>query len=70
MHSPKQAAKLLSVSRSMVYKLVRKGLLSCYRIGNLIKITDEHIKEFLESTKNDAPKSRRRRNQRLRDIEL
>ncbi|MBB3208906.1 excisionase family DNA binding protein [Rhodopirellula rubra] len=70
MHSPSQVADMLNVSLSLIYKLVNQGVLQCYRIGSAIRITDEQIQEFLAEKKSDAPKTKRRRNQRLRDIEL
>ncbi|EMI19561.1 hypothetical protein RMSM_03521 [Rhodopirellula maiorica SM1] len=60
----------MNVSLSLIYKLINQGLLSCYRFGSAIRVSDEQLKSYLESKKNDAPKPKRRRNQRLRDIEL
>jgi excisionase family DNA binding protein len=46
----KQAAVRLEVSQATVYALVAAGKLRCYRVGlgrGQIRITDEHIAEYL-----------------------
>lgn len=44
---------MLTVSQSKVYELVDVGELSHHRMGGSIRISDEQIQEYLESTKQE-----------------
>lgn len=44
----KQVAQRLSVSQGLVYKLVRRGELACFRIGSAIRFCEEHLTDYLE----------------------
>ncbi|WP_169979748.1 helix-turn-helix domain-containing protein [Tautonia rosea] len=44
----REAASRLEISRSTCYALVASGSLKHYRIGGAIRISEEHIAEFLE----------------------
>lgn len=48
----KQVAETLGISSALVYELVSKGLLSCYRIGlgrGAIRFKDEDVQRYLET---------------------
>ena len=48
----KQVAEKLGISPALVYELVAKGLLSCYRIGigrGAIRFKDEDVQAYLET---------------------
>lgn len=45
-----EAAELLSVSRSEVYKLVSERRLSSVRVGSRVLFTPEHLTEFIEQS--------------------
>lgn len=55
-------ANQLNVSQSMVYGLVERGKLSCFRIGRCLRFTREHVHEFLEQSRSvKEPAGPRRR---------
>jgi len=43
-----EVAKQLGVSKRLVYKLVSSGELASYRIGSAIRISERHVREYLE----------------------
>ena len=69
-----EAARILSVSESTIYTLVRQGLLRAHRIGagrGVIRISDSAISEYLDSSTEPARSTRRRRpGSRLKHIKL
>ena len=44
--SIKQTADLLGVHYNTVYRMVRRGELEAYRVGRIIRISDEDIEEW------------------------
>ena len=42
-----EAAELLSIARSTMYKFVSNGLLPSIRIGHAIRIRDADLKQFI-----------------------
>ncbi len=65
----KEVAKQLHVSVSMVYGLIQRGELKSYRIGRCVRVTVEHVNEYLEQCKQVSGKTAPRTN-RLRHINL
>jgi excisionase family DNA binding protein len=63
MLTPKQLATRLSLSLSMVYRLLANGELECYRFGSAYRVSEEQLNAFLQKqkveTKRQIPKSRR-----------
>lgn len=55
-------AEMLNVSPSMVYGLVERGTLACYRIGRCVRFTNDQVSDFLEKSlaKNEPSKPRPR----------
>ena len=51
MLSPKQLAQRLSLSLSMVYRLLTSGDLECYRFGTAYRVSEDQLKQFLEKQK-------------------
>jgi excisionase family DNA binding protein len=47
--SPSEAARYMSLSRSMVYKLIREGKLPIVRIGGVIRIRVQDIEAFFDN---------------------
>jgi excisionase family DNA binding protein len=45
--SPKQASRMLGVSRSTLYVLMQKGQLSSILVGRSRKFTTRHIEDFI-----------------------
>lgn len=43
-----QVANRLNVSRQMVHKLIVKGKLKAYRVGNLWRIFEKDLDKYLE----------------------
>jgi excisionase family DNA binding protein len=48
MLSVPEAARLLGVSRSMVYVLIRRGDLRVRRIGSLARIRPEDLQKYID----------------------
>jgi excisionase family DNA binding protein len=46
---PGDVAKILSVSNTRVYDLIRKGLLPCVHIGRQIRINPTTLEEFIQT---------------------
>ena len=44
--SIKQTADLLGVHYNTVYRMVRRGELEAYKVGRIIRISDEDIEEW------------------------
>ena len=63
MLTPKQLAARLSLSLSMVYRLLSSGELECYRFGSAYRVSEEQLSQFLQRQKVETlkvlPKSRR-----------
>lgn len=51
-YTPEEVAKILKISTPKVQDLCRKGALRSSKIGRLYRITEEDLKEFLDSNKN------------------
>ena len=75
--STSDVAKLLKVSRSLIYELVQKGNIPSYRVGNgrgAVRISEEDVAEFLRSKRNERvedsvnKKAKPRRTKRLRHL--
>ncbi len=47
MFSPKEIAKRLNVSLSLVYKLINSGELACHRINSALRVSEDQLKQFL-----------------------
>ena len=63
MLTPKQLADRLSLSLSMVYRLLSTGDLECYRFGSAYRVSEEQLNQFLQrqkvETQRKLPKARR-----------
>ena len=63
MLTPKQLADRLSLSLSMVYRLLTSGELECYRFGSAYRVSEEQLNQFLQGKKVETrkvlPKARR-----------
>lgn len=63
MLTPKQLAERLSLSLSMVYRLLANGELECYRFGAAYRVSEEQLNAFLQKQKVEThrklPKARR-----------
>ncbi len=63
MLTPKQLAARLSLSLSMVYRLLSSGELECYRFGSAYRVSEEQLNQFLQKQKVETrkvlPKARR-----------
>jgi len=44
----REVATQLGVSKGLIYKLVGSGDLDSYRIGGTIRITEQHVRDYLE----------------------
>ena len=52
--SVNEVANRISVSGSMVYALIEKGMLKCHRIGRCIRVSESQIADYLESCEVDS----------------
>ena len=63
MLTPRQLADRLSLSLSMVYRLLSSGELECYRFGSAYRVSEEQLNQFLQrqkvETQRKLPKARR-----------
>ena len=63
MLTPRQLADRLSLSLSMVYRLLTSGELECYRFGSAYRVSEEQLTQFLQKQKVETrkvlPKARR-----------
>ena len=63
MLTPKQLATRLSLSLSMVYRLLANGEIECYRFGSAYRVSEEQLNQFLQrqkvETQRKLPKARR-----------
>lgn len=63
MLTPKQLSKSLSLSLSMVYRLISNGEIECYQFGSTYRVSEEQLNAFLRKqkveTQRKLPKSRR-----------
>ena len=70
----KQVAERLGLSESKVYEMVERGELPHHRFGGAIRVSEEQVAEYLESTKRErretAPPRIRRRRAGLRHLRL
>jgi len=48
-YTVEQVARMLHISRDRVYQLLRTGKLRSIKIGNLRRITNAHLAEFISS---------------------
>ena len=53
-HSPARIALEADISRGMVYKLIREGVLKGVRLRGMVRVTDESYKAFLKSARDVA----------------
>lgn len=42
-----ETADLLRVTPSTMYRLVRRGQIQCFRVGNIYRFTEEQIQNFI-----------------------
>lgn len=49
--TPKELCKLFKVSKMWPYRVAKKGLIPCYRMGDLIRFRRSDIEEFLQKTR-------------------
>jgi putative molybdopterin biosynthesis protein len=49
--TPKEVSKLLKVSKPWPYAMVKRGLLSYYKMGKVIRFKKSDIEEFLERSR-------------------
>jgi excisionase family DNA binding protein len=54
LHTPEETAEILSIGRSRVFDLLRKGSLRSVKIGASRRIPDSAITEFIESLSTDG----------------
>ncbi len=54
MHTAKEIAEKLNVSVMSVHRFVRDGLITAYKIGNQVRITEEDYQAYLERNKTSA----------------
>ena len=57
MLTPKQLAARLSLSLSMVYRLLANGDLECYRFGSAYRVSEDQLNAFLQRQKVETQKS-------------
>lgn len=57
MLTPKQLAARLSLSLSMVYRLLANGELECYRFGSAYRVSEDQLNAFLQRQKVETQKS-------------
>jgi excisionase family DNA binding protein len=51
MLTPKQLAERLSLSLSMVYRMLGNGEIECYRFGTAYRVSEEQLTRFLSKQK-------------------
>ena len=56
MLTPKQLADRLSLSLSMVYRLLTSGELERYRFGSAYRVSEEQLTQFLQKQKVETRK--------------
>lgn len=44
----KQVAERLSISRSLAYRMIRRGEIPSYRIANCRRVSEEDLQKYLE----------------------
>jgi len=49
--SPKELSRLLKVSKSWPYIMVKRGLLPCYKMGKVIRFRWSDIEMYLERSR-------------------
>ena len=54
--SVKDMASYLGIVPMTVYRMVDRGDLSCYRVGNRLKFTPDQLKEYLDRNEFNANK--------------
>ena len=50
LYTPKEVAEKFGVSRSIVNKWLREGQLQGFRVGNMWKVTEEALSEFIKKS--------------------
>lgn len=53
-----QAAKMLSLSRAMVYLLIKRGELHCIHIGRAVRVSQSELRRFVQER--EAAETRKR----------
>jgi excisionase family DNA binding protein len=53
MYNPKQVAKRLNVSLSLVYKLINSGELACHRINTALRVSEDQLNQFLDASRKE-----------------
>ncbi len=70
----KQVAERLNLSESKVYELVEQGKLGHHRMDGAIRVSEEQLAEYLETTKREgrdaASRKPRQRRPELRHLRL
>jgi excisionase family DNA binding protein len=57
MYTVQDVAERWKCSPQLVYKLVSEGRLQCYKIGSLIRFTDEQLTRYLEDAARVSPRT-------------
>ena len=65
--TPEEAAKILEVGVSAVYKYLIEGKIPGMRIGNLWRVKENDLAEFVTSYKSASPDTVRKRIEKIRD---
>ena len=65
--TPEEAAKILEVGVSVVYKYLIEGKMPGMRIGNLWRVKEDDLAEFVASYKSASPDTVRKRIEKIRD---
>ncbi|MFW6114628.1 MAG: helix-turn-helix domain-containing protein [bacterium] len=69
--SPREVAQALSVSRSLVYRLIDTGKMPYHRIGErrgAIRVSEDDLADFLATCRREVQEEARRPPQRVRKL--
>ena len=58
-YTPDEVAKEFKISKHTVYELIKRGELRAFKVGNKMRIEQEEIKRYKQSTKRLQDKNRR-----------
>jgi excisionase family DNA binding protein len=48
-YTVKEACGIIGISRTTLWRAIRKGRLGCYRVGRRVLLSEEHMTGFLKS---------------------
>lgn len=51
--STQEVADMLNVSKSKIYDLIKKGVISSYKVGRKVRFTEEDVKEYISQSKSE-----------------